>query len=117
MISRNEEIRILSRFLKDRCCNDDIYLRILENVSKNKDIYDIIDKSFSWHSRKEGYSYFYFLQLDLIYLLCEFDLNGLYVHYYNRLIKGYGAPDYHNNARYKWHESMYYEFYKKIGNK
>lgn len=116
MISRNEEIRILSRFLKDRC-NDDIYLEIFENVSKNENIYDIIDKSFSWHDRKESYSYFYFLQLDLIYLLCEFDLNELYINYYNRLITEYGAHYYQNNARYKWHKSMYYEFYKKIGNK
>ncbi len=113
----NIERRILIRFIKEK----NLFNKILANVKKQKRCYCLkhivdmcfFDKIFCWSSTNEGYSYWYFLQLDYIKLLIlsNYTFTGYckYREYYAQLIYTYvnGDTELKQDVRWSEHESFF----------
>lgn len=112
----NIERRILIRFIKEK----NLFNKILANVKKQKRYYRLkhidmcfFDNIFSWCGTNEGYSYWYFLQLDYIKLLIlsNYTFTGYckYCKYYERLIYSYvdGFRELKQDVRWSEHESFF----------
>lgn len=98
-MNTNIELKILSRLLKER----QIFNKIKDNLI-NYDGFQYfgsymkcIDEIIDWRSSKEGYNYWYFLQLDYVKLLIIFDKCDLYIQYYKILLSEYGDGSFIDN--------------------
>ena len=112
----NIERRILIRFIKEK----NLFNKILANVKEQKRCYSLkhidmcfFDKLFSWCLTNEGYSYWYFLQLDYVKLLilANYTFTGYckYCKYYEQLIYTYvnGSRELKQDVRWSEHESFF----------
>ena len=114
-MSFNDEKRILVRLLKKKG-NYRINSKVMEYINREHScVYKAIDCSFMWGEEMEGYEFFYFLQLDLISLLCANDLCEDYLNYYNRLLTLYGRNrGLETDKRFLMHKDIYESFSLKI---
>ena len=114
-MSFNDEKRILVRLLKKKG-NYRINEKIIKTATKSCRVFDVIDRAIYWHDEIEGYSYFYYLQLDLISLLCENNLCKEYLHYYSVLLNVYGKGGAVNKTDkyFLMHKDIYESFSLKI---
>ena len=113
-MSFNDEKRILVRLLKKKG-NYRINEKIIKTATKNNCVFDAIDRAFYWHGEIEGYLYFYYLQLDLISLLCANNLCEKYLHYYSCLLNGYGKEGVNKTDKYfTMHKDIYELFSLKM---
>lgn len=105
-MKKNDEVKILLRFLKEK----NIYCKCLFVNKCDSTIYDIFDRCVPWRFSKEGFKYWYFIQLDFIKILLLFDMDSKeYLIYYNKLLHGYSHELYMKDSIWKEHLSFYKE--------
>lgn len=107
-MKKSDEKKILLRFLKER----NIYYKCkcLFINKFDRTIYDIFDRCIGWRSSKEGFKYWYFIQLDFIKLLLLFDSKSEeYNDFYHDLLRGYSHELYMEDSIWKEHLSFYKE--------
>ena len=114
-MSFNDEKRILVRLLKKKG-NYRINEKIIKTANERCRVFDVIDIAICWHDEIEGYFYFYYLQLDLISLLCENNLCEEYLNYYRVLLNVYGNGGVVNKTDkyFLMHKDMYKLFSLKM---
>lgn len=111
------ELKIFLRFLKEKNIYDE-YRFLFKEIIKNKcKIYDVFDANLSWHHTKEGFKFWYFMQLDLISILVTYTPNDSnYISYYGRLITGYRHEHYMDDNIWKCHKEYYKKCLENFGN-
>lgn len=103
--------QLIARFLKE----NNLYRRFdINNVSN----VDFIDKSFNWHSTKEGHKYWLDIQCKFMVFLCENDKDNIFENkksYFHSLI----TSGYFNERKgcekggdmHKHYASLYEKYY------
>ena len=111
------ELKIFLRFLKEKNIYDEYKFLFKEINDKKCDICDVFDANLSWNYTKEGFKFWYFMQLDFISVLVTYAPNNLgYISYYGRLITGYYHEHYMNDNIWKCHKDYYKKCLEKFGN-